>query len=178
MSEGSDRAVEERSLDEEANRGAETPTQQSDEAHAADLARLEDRYKRALADLDNYRKRSAREVEQRVAENREALLREWLEAVDSVERALMMAEPDSPLAVGLQAVLVQMEALLERQGLSRIGAVGETFDPERHEAIGVRVTSDAPQNTIVDVARSGWATAERVLRPAQVVVARAEGRED
>ncbi len=67
---------------------------------AAELERLDDRYKRALADLDNYRKRSAREVERRVAESTESLLREWLDALDSVERALLMAETDSPVAVG------------------------------------------------------------------------------
>jgi molecular chaperone GrpE len=143
----------------------------------AELSDLDDRYKRALADLDNYRKRASGEVQRQVAENREALLREWLETVDSVERAMLMAEPESPLAVGLQAVLVQMEALLERQGLTRVGAIGEAFDPQRHEAIGVRVTSEAPPNTIIDVARSGWAIGDRVLRPAQVVVAQAEERE-
>jgi molecular chaperone GrpE len=70
-----------------------------------------------------------------------------------------------------------MEALLERQGLTRIGTAGESFDPERHEAIGVRITGDWPPNTIVEVARSGWAMGDRVLRPAQVVVARAEESE-
>src|SRR5689334_380775 len=61
---------------------------------AGELERLEDRYRRARADLDNYRKRSAREVDRRVAEARESLLRDWLEAVDSVERALRM-DPDN-----------------------------------------------------------------------------------
>src|SRR6202012_623371 len=61
----------------------------------AELAGIEDRYKRALADLDNYRKRSAREIESRVAEAKVAALRDWLEAVDSVERAMRM-EPGGP----------------------------------------------------------------------------------
>ena len=72
--------------------------------HEAEIARLEDRYKRALADLDNYRKRSAREVERRVEEGRDALLREWLEAVDTVERAARM-DPDGPLGQGMRALL-------------------------------------------------------------------------
>ena len=55
-----------------------------------ELARIEDRYKRALADLDNYRKRATREVDRRVAEAREAALRDWLQVVDSVERAMRM----------------------------------------------------------------------------------------
>jgi molecular chaperone GrpE len=145
---------------------------------AAELERLDDRYKRALADLDNYRKRSAREVERRVAENTEAQLREWLDAIDSVERALLMAETDSPLAWGLQAVLDQMEAILERQGVTRVGAAGEPFDPERHEAIAVVAADGGPDRTVVEVARSGYALGDRILRPAQVVVAQTERRED
>jgi molecular chaperone GrpE len=142
---------------------------------AAEVEQLEDRYKRALADLDNYRKRSAGEIQRRVTESSEALLREWLEAVDSVERALVMADPDSPVSLGLQAVLEQMEAILERQGVSRIGSPGEHFDPERHEAVAVVAASgDTPDRTIVEVARSGYALGDRVLRPAQVIVARRE----
>ena len=65
-----------------------------------ELAQLEDRYKRALADLDNYRKRAARELERPVSEARDALLRDWLEAVDSVERALRHEAPSDPLVRG------------------------------------------------------------------------------
>jgi molecular chaperone GrpE len=145
---------------------------------AAEVERLDDRYKRALADLDNYRKRTARDVERRVAENTEAVLREWLEALDSVERALLMAETGSSLAVGLQAVLEQMEAILERRGVRRIGARGEPFDPERHEAVGVAEAEGVPDGTIVEVSRSGFAMGDRVLRPAQVIVAQSKERED
>ena len=139
--------------------------------HEAEIARLEDRYKRALADLDNYRKRSAREVERRVEEGRDALLREWLEAVDTVERATRM-DPDGPLGQGMRALLDQIEALLARRGVQRIGEAGEPFDPERHDAVEVRMTTDAPENTVVDVIRAGYAVDGRVLRPAQVAVAR------
>jgi molecular chaperone GrpE len=138
---------------------------------AAALARMEDRYKRALADLDNYRKRTARDVQVRVAESREALLRDWLEVVDSVERALQMGH-GTPAADGMRALLDQMEAILTRHGAQRIGTTGEPFDPERHEAINVRSTDEAPDRTVLEVARSGWAIGERVLRPALVVVAR------
>ena len=139
--------------------------------HEAEIARLEDRYKRALADLDNYRKRSAREVERRVEEGRDALLREWLEAVDTVERAARM-DPDGPLGQGMRALLDQIEGLLARHGVQRIGEAGEPFDPERHDAVEVRMTTDAPENTVVDVIRAGYAVDGRVLRPAQVAVAR------
>jgi molecular chaperone GrpE len=137
----------------------------------AALARMEDRYKRALADLDNYRKRAARDVQVRVAESREALLRDWLEVVDSVERALQMGH-GTPAADGMRALLDQMEAILARHGAQRIGTTGEPFDPERHEAINVRESSEAPDRAVLEVARSGWAIDDRVLRPALVVVAR------
>jgi molecular chaperone GrpE len=135
------------------------------------LAEMEDRYKRALADLDNYRKRSAREVDRRIAESREAMLRDWLEALDSIERALRM-DPEGPATAGLRAVLEQMESILARYGVERVGEPGESFDPERHEAISVRTTDEAPDRSVVEVARSGFALGDRVLRPAQVVVAR------
>jgi molecular chaperone GrpE len=139
-------------------------------------ADLEDRYKRALADLDNYRKRSAREIERRVLESTEVQARQWLEAIDSVERALRTdgVDPENPLALGLRHVLEQMESILERQGIRRVGEAGERFDPERHEAVGIRATDDVPDQTVVEVARSGWASEERVLRPAQVIVSRRE----
>ena len=130
-------------------------------ALSEELARAEDRHKRALADLDNYRKRSARE----------GVIRDWLDVVDSVERALRM-EPEAPLFEGLRAVLEQIEGVLARQGVERIGAVGERFDPERHEAISVQETDEVDDRTILQVARSGFAIGDRVLRPAQVVVSR------
>lgn len=136
-----------------------------------ELARIEDRYRRALADLDNYRKRSAREIEMRVLEAKESVLRDWLDAVDSVERA-MRIEPEGPCVDGLRAVLEQMDAVLARQGVQRTGAAGDRFDPTRHEAIAVQPSADVPDHTIVAVERSGYALGDRVIRPAQVVVAR------
>jgi molecular chaperone GrpE len=138
----------------------------------AQNAELDDRYKRALAELDNYRKRTAQDTERRVAEARDRVLLDWLEAVDSVDRALQQVTPDDPAYAGLRAVLDQLEAILARQGVGRVGAAEEPFDPERHEAIGVRETPDAPDRSIAEVARSGFALGDRVLRPAQVIVAR------
>jgi molecular chaperone GrpE len=177
-SEGDDRR------DQQANRGTgeETSATQVAEADIAELreqnAQLEDRYKRALADLDNYRKRTARDVERRVTESRDAVIREWLDAVDAVERALRM-QPENPVAEGLRQVLEQMEAILARHGVQRMGSAGEQFDPERHEAVSVQETDELPDRTVVEVARSGFGSGDRVIRPAQVVVSRrSSGRED
>jgi molecular chaperone GrpE len=150
------------------------------EADVAELrdqnAQLEDRYKRALADLDNYRKRTARETERRVIDERDRIERDWLDAVDAVERALRMeVTPDNPVAEGLRHVLEQMEAILARHGIQRVGAAGERFDPDRHEAVSVVDTDEVPDRTVMEVARSGFAAGDRVIRPAQVVVARGSG---
>src|SRR3954469_15177480 len=104
-----------------------------DDDLAARNAELEDRHLRARADLENYRKRSAAEIDRHVGEARDRLLLDWLEALDSVERALRM-DPD---ADGLRAVLEQMDAILARNGVARIGRPGERFDPERHDAVAV-----------------------------------------
>jgi molecular chaperone GrpE len=137
-----------------------------------ELARIEDRYKRALADLDNYRKRATRESDRRVTEARQSALDDWLQVVDSVERAIQL-EREGPCYEGLRAVLAQIDSVLDRQGAQRIGAPGDRFDPQRHEAVAVRATGDLPDRTIVEVQRSGFAQGDRVIRPAQVVVARA-----
>jgi molecular chaperone GrpE len=148
----------------EANSEQQEPT--------AELARIEDLYKRALADLDNYRKRSRRELDRRTTEVTESMLMDWLEAVDSVERAIRM-ESDGPCRDGLRAVMGQMDSVLQRQGAQRIGEPGEHFDPERHDAVAMRTSDAAPDQTVLEVQRPGFMLGARVVRPAQVVVARA-----
>lgn len=143
----------------------------------AEVARLDDRFKRARADLDNYRKRTAKDVERQITEGTDALLADWLEVADSVDRALVM----TPLDDGLRAVGEQIEATLARQRVARLGAVGEPFDPDLHEAVAVLPATDHPDGTIVEVIRSGYARDGRVLRPALVAVAqrpRGDGERD
>jgi molecular chaperone GrpE len=135
------------------------------------LAACEDRYLRARADLDNYRKRTQRELEQRSRERSEELLRSWLEVVDSIERALAL-ESQPHAAEELSAVLEQMEGLLARYGVTRLGEVGERFDPELHEAVAVVPEAESEPGTIAAVTRSGYAAGDHVLRPPLVAVAR------
>jgi molecular chaperone GrpE len=149
---------------------AETPERTVGEL-TDELARLEDRFKRSVADLDNYRKRVARDIERQVTDARERFIRDWLEVVDSIDRALQH-DPDGRLAEPLGVVRRQMEAVLERSGVRRVGAPGEPFDPALHEAVAVRENDEAEDRTVVEVLRSGYVLDGRVLRPAQVVVAR------
>jgi molecular chaperone GrpE len=136
------------------------------------LIRVEDRYRRALADLENYRKRASREVERRTGEVRESTILDWLDVVDSVERAIEI-EPQGPCRQGLQAVMQQIDSVLGREGVTRTGAPGDAFDPERHDAVATQAAGGIAPHTVVAVPRSGFALGDRVIRPAQVVVARA-----
>ena len=138
---------------------------------AVELERLRDRHLRARADLENYRRRAAAEGERRADDARDRVLRDWLEVVDSVDRALAL-DKGRGADEGLLAVLGQMEAVLSRHGVARVAAQGEPFDPHLHEAIAVQARDDVPARTVLDVARAGYRIGERVLRPAQVVVSR------
>jgi molecular chaperone GrpE len=135
----------------------------------AELEQLRDKWLRARADLENYRKRSDREVERRSGDARDRLLLDWLEVVDDTDRALRFGSAaDAPL----RQVRERMLALLERHGVERTEADGAPFDPEVHEAVGVQETDEVPPHTVVDVVRAGYRTGDRVLRPARVIVAR------
>jgi molecular chaperone GrpE len=136
------------------------------------LAAAEDRYLRARADLDNYRKRAERELDRRAQEQADELVRAWLEVIDSVERALALEQEDPAFVEALSAFLAQMDAILARQGVTRIGEVGSAFDPQLHEAIAVVPDSGSAPGTIAGIARSGYSAGDRILRPAQVTVAR------
>lgn len=136
------------------------------------VAALEDRLRRALADLDNLRKRFDREVLRQRAAERASVVAPWLSVVDNLERALQHADmdPDS-IVEGVRAVREQALSALAQLGFPRFDDVGQPFDPLRHEAVA-GVATDAPPGTIVDVVRPGYGTPELVLRPAAVVVAR------
>jgi molecular chaperone GrpE len=146
--------------------------------HAAALAELEDRWRRALADLDNLRKRSARELERERAAERARVTAQWLPVVDDLDRALAHAADDrSAIVEGVRAVREHALAVLDRLGYPRYEEVGVPFDPVRHEAVKVVEDSEAPPGTVVEVLRPGYGRDERWLRPAAVAVAiRAAGQ--
>jgi molecular chaperone GrpE len=127
---------------------------------------------RALADLDNVRKRFAREVERARLEERERVLAQWLPVVDDLERALEYAErAGEPLTTGVRAVYEHALSVLDRLGYPRFDDVGEPFDPARHEAVGA-IASDATAGTVAAATRAGYGTQDDVLRAASVLVSR------
>ncbi|MFJ8142847.1 nucleotide exchange factor GrpE [Streptomyces sp. NPDC096013] len=147
-----------------------------DDAYAALLREAEDRWRRALADLDNLRKRHARELEGVAAVERARTAAAFLPVIDNLELALSHAGAADPDAIveGVRAVRDQAVHVLERLGYPRHAETGVAFDPARHEVVGVVQDPDAEPNTVVQVLRPGYGEADRQLRPAAVTVAKRE----
>jgi molecular chaperone GrpE len=140
---------------------------------AEEIAALEDRLRRALADLDNMRKRYAREVAREREDERARVAGEWLPVVDDLDRALEYAGVDPAVLEGLRVIRDQASEVLARLGFPRVDDVGVAFDPRFHEAVGtIETDGDAPPGTVVAVVRPGYGTEGAILRPASVVVAR------
>jgi molecular chaperone GrpE len=141
----------------------------------AGLAAAQDQKLRALADLDNLRKRGAVQVERAEADARAQVARQWLPVVDNLERALEHAAADPRTIVeGIQAVRQQALGVLASLGFPRRDDTGATFDPVRHEAVATAYDDRVPPGTVVQVVRPGYGEPDRQLRPAQVVVAKAD----
>jgi molecular chaperone GrpE len=133
---------------------------------------LEQQLRRALADLDNLRKRFEREVARERASERERVTRAWLAVLDDLERAIAHAgDEETPLVTGVRAARDNALAILAALGYQRTDDVGKLFDPARHEALGA-VLHDEPPGTVVAVVRPGYGTETETLRPAAVIVAR------
>ena len=137
---------------------------------------LEDRWRRALADLDNLRKRYERESARQRDRERVQVAAAWLPVLDHLELALEHAQADPASIVdGVRSVRDEAIAVLARLGFPRHGEPGEPFDPARHEAVSTVADPTAEPGTIVHVVRPGYGVGERLLRPAAVVVATRPG---
>ncbi len=131
---------------------------------------------RAQADFLNYKRRTQQERAEAQAAAQQELLETLLPVLDDLGRALE-ATPDElaqqPWVQGIHLVARQLKTTLEHLGVQPIGAPGEAFDPRRHEAVMTERRVDLPEGTVVQVTRPGYALGERVMRPAQVIVAAA-----
>jgi molecular chaperone GrpE len=155
--------------------GAAAPAAPSHDAAEleARIAELEDQRLRALADLDNVRKRCAAQVSRAEAETRAAVAREWLPVIDNLDRALAHSTADSASIIdGIRAVRAQALEVLARLGFPRRDDRGAKFDPARHEAIASRPDPGAEDGSVAEVIRPAYGEGDHQLRPAQVVVAR------
>jgi molecular chaperone GrpE len=136
-----------------------------------------DLYMRARADLENYRKRVQREKEDLARFGNENILREILPVLDNLERAVEHARSENSetegLLQGVEMTISQFQKALDKFGARTFSALGEPFDPARHEAMGQLETEDHPPNTVVQELQKGCLLNDRLLRPAMVMVARA-----
>ena len=135
-----------------------------------------DKWLRAVAELDNVRKRARRDVGAAESRGIFKLARELLPALDNFERALAAAEAqpenrDHHLTDGIRLVQSELLGALARVGIEPDSPKGERFDPHRHEAVAQQPVDGAQPGTIVEVYSAGYTYGEDVLRPAKVVVA-------
>ncbi|MEU4828259.1 nucleotide exchange factor GrpE [Actinomadura sp. NPDC023710] len=142
----------------------------------ARVEELEDLWRRALADLDNLRKRMTRELETQRRAQRAEVTAAWLPVLDDLERALQHAESDPASVVeGVRSVRDRAVATLRDLGYPRRDDLGVPFDPARHSAVAVRTDPDTPPGTVVEVHQPGYGDDENQLRPALVSVSARAG---
>jgi len=136
----------------------------------ARVVELEDRWKRAAAELDNYRKRFDREFERQRQVERETIFRAWLTVVDDMERALCsQGASSSPWYEGMDAIYGRMLSVLAQFGVQPFVPQGEMFDPARHDAVATANLPEEPEGKIIEVVETGYLLDGRVLRPAKVI---------
>lgn len=132
------------------------------------------KYLRIVAELDNLRKRHARELDKAHRYSVEGLATELLSVVDSLEMALETGSQASAetLLEGGRATLKQLQAAMEKFGVTVVSPEGEPFDPEFHEAMSMQESDTAEPDTVLNVVQRGYQLNGRLLRPARVIVAK------
>lgn len=166
---------------EKADRGqveGENPLEELEsrlEAKEEEAKETYDRLLRVSADFENYKKRSAREMEEFRKYANQSLLKEMLSVVDNLELAINSSndkkKADKHLIEGLNLTLNEILRVFEKFNVKPIEAQGKVFDPAFHEAVMREETDDFPENTVVSEFQKGYLIHDRLLRPAMVVVA-------
>ena len=149
--------------------------EQEIESLRSKAAELQDRLLRTQAELENYRKRSRRELDDQRRYAEIDLIRDLLPLVDNVDRAISAAERNADAASllsGLKMMRQQLDEVFQKHHAKVITAEGEPFDPARHEAIMQQPSEQHPEHTVLGVARQGLTLHDRVVRPAQVIVSK------
>lgn len=131
-------------------------------------------YMRAVAELDNYRKRTDREIDNARKFAIERFAQELLTVGDALEAGIKAgAASPGPVLEGAQATLKELNRAFEKAGIKLIDPLGQPFDPNWHEAMVAQESRDAPANTVLAVIQKGYSLSGRLLRPARVIVSKA-----
>jgi len=163
--------------------GADTPTDQATPEVASLMAALaaaqstaaehKDLYLRALAEMENIRKRSSRDIEQAHKYAIERFANELVSVKDSLELGLAAGADDTKgLVAGVEATLKLLTKAFEKAGIVELIPQGQPFNPELHEAMMMQDSADQPPNSVLHVVQKGYQLNGRLLRPARVIVAR------
>jgi len=155
----------------------QTPDVQMDELATAraEAQQKQELYLRAMAEMDNLRKRQQREKEDLTKFCNENILREILPVIDNLERAIEHAGEQAEvngLLEGVEMTLNQFNHVLKKFGVETISAKGERFNPDHHQAMGQLETHEVEANHVVQELQKGYLLNNRLLRPAMVMVAR------
>ncbi len=136
-----------------------------------ELAETEDRLKRVAAEFDNYKKRSSKERESMYSSILADAVSDFLPILDNLEKALEAKTEDENYKQGIELVLKQFKDVLASKGVKEIEAVGKTFDPELHEAVGSVVDENLGEKEIKQEYRKGYIIGNKVIRHSMVIVA-------
>ena len=136
-----------------------------------DYDELDDRYKRILAEFENFKKRSGKERESLYNSILSDIVEVILPIVDNLENAVKIETSDENYKQGVELVLKQFKDILASKGVEEIKAVGETFDPELHEAVSSIQDENLGEKEIAQEYRKGYKIGNRVIRHSMVVVA-------
>jgi molecular chaperone GrpE len=141
----------------------------------AEAAKWKDTAARNQAELENYRKRVAREREDDLKRARAGLLEDLLPVIDNFELGMMevrKGDPKSPIVIGMEMIERQIKEFMTTSGVEAINAVGAKFDPNVHEAVSQEASPTVPEGSVVRQVRKGYKLRDRLLRPAMVVVSK------
>lgn len=160
---------------------AETPEVDPVEALRAENADLKDKLLRTIAEMENLRKRTERDVADTRSYAIAGFARDMLSATDALSRALLVVPAETresadgalkSLIEGIELAERETQRLLAKHGVKQIEAAGQKFDPHKHQAMFEVPNPNVPEGTVVQVVQEGFAIGERVLRPAMVGVAK------
>jgi molecular chaperone GrpE len=138
-----------------------------------EAAKYKELWLRALADYDNFKKRTQKEMERMQLYAGEQLIKDIIPVLDNFERAIdSLEDKNSAIYEGIKLIYNQMKGVLNKYGVEEIEAEGKPFDPQLHEAIMTVETDEYESDTVVEVLRKGYTYHSKVIRPSLVKVAK------
>jgi molecular chaperone GrpE len=144
------------------------------DAKSEEAKNIYDRFVRQVAELENFKKRAAREKDEGIRFANETLVKDLLPVIDNLERAVSHAQGEDngkPLVEGVEMVLKGLLDVLTQHGIVQISAIGQPFDPRKHEAMAQVESENHEPNTVLEEYQKGYLLKDRLLRPALVSVA-------